>query len=393
MIGKEPKALGNTPETAGDGWQRPAGRPAYTPPPIESIIGFDALYQSAMKCVRGVLWKDTVAQFYLNWVRECAKLERELKSGTYKERAAKFFIVTEPKRREIMSIAFRDRVYQRSLNDVALYPAVTRSLIPDNLACQTGKGTHLARERLRTMIQRHYRAHGLQGYVLKCDVKGYYPNMTHEGAKACLARYVDGEILQRAAAILDNYPDGVGFNPGSQILQIVGIAMLDDVDHYIKERLRIRGYVRYMDDFILLCPDMGTAENARAAIARLLQDKAMQLNQKKTRIFAITEPIRFLGFDFRLTNTGKVATTLAAEKVKHERKKLRKMVGLCAKGLKGREAIDRHYHDWKVHASYGNNVLMLRRMDQYYKDLWKEMQQHAQDCGKEAHGQHGGQTV
>lgn len=391
MLGKELKVLADEAETADGGCKRPAGRSDYIPPPMESIIGFDALYLSMQKCVRGVLWKDTVAAFKHNWIRECSKLETELKRGTYKERRAKFFTVTEPKKREIMSIAFRDRVYQRSLNDVALYPAVVRSLIRDNLACQTGKGTHMARERLRAMMQRHYRKYGQSGYVLKCDVKGYYPNMSHEGAKDCLSRYVSGEILERACAILDNYPTDVGFNPGSQILQIVGIAMLDDVDHYIKERLRVKGYVRYMDDFILLCPDRAAAEQAQRAIEELLHAKSMQLHPRKTKIQAITAPIRFLGFDFRLTGTGKVVISLAPEKIKHERRKLRKMVGLYAKGLKSREAIDRHYHDWKVHADYGNNKLALRRMDEYYRQLW-EVQQH-EDPGKETHEQFGRKEV
>lgn len=138
---------------------------------VEEIIGFEALYESMTKCVKNVLWKDSVAYFYHNWATEILKLERELHNGTYKERKAKFFTITEPKVREIMSIAFRDRVYQRSLNDVAIYPAVTKSFIYDNHACQKGKGTHKARKRMECFLQRFYRHHGSDGYVLKCDIK------------------------------------------------------------------------------------------------------------------------------------------------------------------------------------------------------------------------------
>ena len=109
------------------------------------------------------MWKDSTAFFVHNWMREIGKLERQLHDGTYQERPPKFFKVMEPKEREIMSIAFRDRVYQRSLNDVEIYPRCTRSFIYDNHACQTGKGPDLARERLKCFLQRYYRKHGADG--------------------------------------------------------------------------------------------------------------------------------------------------------------------------------------------------------------------------------------
>lgn len=92
----------------------------------EEIIGYEALYNSMMKCKKGVMWKDSTAFFVHNWMREIGKLERQLHDDTYQERPPKFFKVMEPKEREIMSIAFRDRVYQRSLNDVEIYPRCTR---------------------------------------------------------------------------------------------------------------------------------------------------------------------------------------------------------------------------------------------------------------------------
>lgn len=185
MIGKEPKVPVKTTETVGDGWERLSRRSPYTPPPtmMEDIIGFESLAKSSQKCAANTSWKDSVAHFKLNWIRECRKLERELNNGTYRERKRRCFTVTSPKRREIVSMAYRDRVYQRSLNDVALYPIVSKSLIYDNHACQNGKGTLKAKERFRCMLQRHYRKHKLTGYVLRCDIKGYYPNMSHQKAR------------------------------------------------------------------------------------------------------------------------------------------------------------------------------------------------------------------
>ena len=141
--------------------------------PPEDVAGFDALYTSMWKCSRGVRWKESTLYYNLHAIEMTMKLEEQLHDGTYKQRKPQKFIVTSPKRREIVNIGFRDRVYQRSLNDNAIYPEMTRSLIWDNAACQKGKGTDCARDRLKDMMRRHYRKNGVAGYVLQCDIKGY----------------------------------------------------------------------------------------------------------------------------------------------------------------------------------------------------------------------------
>ena len=132
-----------------------------------------------MKCKCGVLWKDSTAAFYHRGIAKTIRLSRQLKNNRYKAAPPKHFKVTYPKPREIASISFRDRVYQRSLNDNAVYPLMTRSFIYDNYACQKGKGPDKARERLKEFLQSYYRKYGLEGYVAQFDIHGYYPNMSH----------------------------------------------------------------------------------------------------------------------------------------------------------------------------------------------------------------------
>lgn len=78
-------------------------------------------------------------------------MSEELEKGTYKARPTTQFKITSPKPRDIISTCFRDRVYQRSLNDNALYPIMTKQLIRDNWACQKGKGTDDARDRMKNI--------------------------------------------------------------------------------------------------------------------------------------------------------------------------------------------------------------------------------------------------
>lgn len=341
---------------------------------MENVVGFEALYESAMKCKKGVLWKDSVAHYILNIIEETIKLEDQLKNGEYRPRPQKPFTVQScGKIRTVMGVSFRDRVYQRSLNDNAIYPAMTRSFIYDNGACQKNKGTNFSRERLVCFLQKFYRKHGLNGYVLQCDISGYYPNMRHDVVEKAFEKRLSPEIYERACEVMrGQYSGDVGFLPGSQMIQIAGISVLDGMDHFIKERLRIKYYTRYMDDFILIHEDKDYLEKCLEEIRDFLRPMGFELHPKKTRIYPISDGIKFLGFIYRLTRTGKVVRTVLPKNVKNYRIKLRRLVNLAKKGRLTREKVDECYKSWKAHASKGNSHNLLRRMDAYYRSLWEE---------------------
>lgn len=337
----------------------------------EDIIGEDALFESMNKCSKGVKWKGTVAYYRHHWPDEIQKLSTQLHDGTYHERKPKYFIVTEPKYREIMSIHFRDRIYQRSLNDVAIYPQTSRSFIADNFACQKGKGTKAARDRLKDFLYRFHRKYGSGGYVLKIDIKGYYPNMDHKFAETMFSKYMDDETYQMAKKVLERLPGDVGYNPGSQIVQIVGITALDRVDHFIKERLRVKFYIRYMDDFILLHPDKSYLRNCLQEITKMLHEYKMEINEKKTDIRSIACPITYLDFVYRLTSTGSVVILADPQKVKHERKKIKRMVALVENGKLTKHDVDVHFKAYKASVRYGNSHNLIYRLNRWYESLWK----------------------
>lgn len=340
---------------------------------MDNVIGFEALYESAMKCKKGVLWKDSVAHYILNLVEETVKLEDQLKNGTYRPRPQRPFTVNScGKMRTVMGVAFRDRVYQRSLNDNAIYPAMVKGFIYDNGACQKNKGTNFSRERLVCFLQRYYRKHGADGYVLQCDIKGYYPNMRHDVVEETFRKQLPPEIHKMACEVMrGQYSGEVGYLPGSQMIQIAGISVLNGLDHFIKERLRIKLYTRYMDDFILIHEDREYLEKCREEIAKQLEPMGFELHPKKTRIYPIKEGIKYLGFIYRLTDTGKVVRTVLPKNVKSYRRKLFRLVKLAKKGKISHEKVDECYRSWRAHAEKGDSTKLLRRMDAYYRDLWK----------------------
>lgn len=338
----------------------------------ESVIGFDALYESMMRCKKGVLWKDSVASYYHRGIERTDKLTRDLHDDSYRPAPTKHFRIMHPKPREIASVAFRDRVYQRSLNDNLVYPLMTRSFIYDNWACQTGKGTDGARNRLKEFLRSYYRHYGTAGHVGQLDIHGYYPNMSHAEAEENFRMKLPKWGFRRVQRILhQQYPGDKGYNPGSQLIQIAGISLLDPLDHFIKEQLHIHYYIRYMDDLILIHPDADYLETCMRQIIEKLAELGFETNPKKTRIYPLSEGILFLGFIFRLTDTGKVLMHPDPGKIKTARKKYRRLVSKAKRGKCSRENVDASWATWIDHISKGNSYRLIQRLNKFYSDLWK----------------------
>lgn len=343
--------------------------------PFEFAVTFDALYESMWKCRRGKLWKASVARYVLHGIDETLKLEEQIKAGKYLPRKPHTFTLTYPKERPCSSTHIRDRIVQRSLNDNVIYPAMTRSFIWDNMACQQGKGTTMAMDRLDRFLHRYYinNKNSNEGWVLQCDVEGYYRNMPHVKARECFARKLDGKTLDNAMAWLQRqYPYDTGFEPGSQMVQILGISLLDPMDHAAKEKLRAKIYERYMDDFIVVSSSYTFLEEARKLFSEELSAVGLWLHERKTRIYPLRDGIKMLGFTFRLTDSGKVLRIIDPKNVKHERKKLRRMSALVKAGKMARDKFDECFCSWKAHANMGNSYRLIQSMDGYVKSLFAE---------------------
>lgn len=342
----------------------------------ENVCSFESLYRSMRHCKKNVMWKDSTAGFVKNGLVNCIDLHDDLERGTYQIGKYAVFEITEPKKRTIVSTRIRDRTFQRSLCDNYLTDALTRSFIYDNCACQVGKGTDFARNRLKCHLQRYYRKHGLNGYVLKCDIKDYFGSTSHKVAEqAVRKRAKDKWAADEAVRIINSFTQGadptVGMGLGSQVTQLTELSVLDDLDHYIKEQLYIKHYIRYMDDFLLFCEDKQYLLTCKRIIAEKLKALGLSLSTKKTQIFPIRQPIHFLGFSFKLTETGKVLMLVLPNKVTHERRKLKKLVRLSKQGILTKADVDKCFECWQAHACKGNSYNLIKNMTKYYNDLWR----------------------
>lgn len=341
---------------------------------IEDAVSFGELYKGLKKSCRNVRWKDSVTGYEANGLKNTFLLRQSLLNGTYQISGYQRFRVHEPKEREIVATRIKDRQFQRSLCDNVLYPQVTRSFIRDNCARQRGKGVDDALDRLNVHLQRYFRKHGASGWVLKCDIRHYFAETPHEIAKAAIRkRLTDKRAAFYTDQIIDSFGGDVGIGLGSQVSQITELAVLDDLDHYIKERLHIRHYLRYMDDFILIHEDRSILENTLKEITDRLTALGLTLNNK-TQIFPLKQGIIWLKWRFILTDTGKIVRRIGRKSVVRERRKLIRMSRLVSAGRIPFDSMKESFVTWKAHAQRGNCRKIIADMQKLYDQLIVEVQ-------------------
>lgn len=300
----------------------------------DDVISFDSLYKGLKKSCSNVRWKDSVVGYEYNRLKNTYKLKQDLLSGKYKIDRYQYFVIHEPKRREIIATRLKDRQFQRSLCDNELYEQITKSFITDNCACLRGRGVDYTLNRLTAHLRRYYNAHNTEGWVLKCDIHHYFESIRHDVAKAAIAKRVhDERTRERVYEIIDSFGEQ-GLGLGSQVSQLIALAVLDNLDHFIKERLRIKHYIRYMDDFVLIHHDKEYLRYCRAEIERVLAGIGLKLN-KKTALYPLRQGVKLLNWRFIITDSGAIIRKMNKKKQSKQRQKLKK---IYAKEMSGKYA-------------------------------------------------------
>jgi len=292
------------------------------------ICTLENLHLAYRKARRGKRYRPEVAAFSHDLASNLLALQQGLLVETWTPNPPRTFWISDPKRRLISAPPFPDRVVHHAVMNL-LEPVVDRSLIPDTYACRKGKGTHAALLRASEFARR-YR------YVLKSDIQKYFPSIDHEILKGLFRRKLKDPPLLR---LLDRIVDGSGpqeevidwfpgddlFTPverrhglpiGNLTSQIFASWMLDPLDHFVKETLRVPGYVRYMDDLLLFADSKAFLREAAREVRCFLERFRLRLHGRKTRTIPLRQGVNFLGF--RSYPWGRRLTT--ATKVRQQRK-------------------------------------------------------------------------
>lgn len=332
---------------------------------------FEGLYRAYLKARRGKRKSLGTIRYETNALEATHRLKEALTNRTYKMGAYYKFNVYEPKEREIMALPFRDRVVQHYLCDVILEPAMERHFIFDTYACRRGKGVHAGLNRLSDFMRRHYRVYGTQGWVLKADISRFFYSIDHDLLKAKLKRLIpDEEIFWLMNLIIDSTP-GPGIPLGNQSSQWFANFYLSDLDHFIKEKLRVKMYLRYMDDFALIHPDKAYLQHCLKEITEFVENRLLLRLNQKTQIFPLKNGIDFLGFRSYLADNGKVVRKLRQDSKERMRRRLKQWARLKAKGRMPLEDMELSFRSWLGHAEHGDTYKLTQKMRELYLQVQK----------------------
>ena len=204
------------------------------------------------------------------------------------------FIIYEPKKREIVSQNVQDKIINHLVARFILYPAILPCLLDVNVASRKNMGTHRGVELALKFHNKCKIKYGTY-YILKCDVSKFFSNIDHDILKEKLKRRIkDKDALKIVFDIIDSNTKGLYI--GSMTSQVLAIFYLNDMDHFIKEKLKIKYYVRYQDDFLLFHPSKDYLKYCLKEIEEFLTKEKLILNTK-TRIYKSTDNFLFLGRD------------------------------------------------------------------------------------------------
>ena len=342
-------------------------------PPSDFAVmsDFNNLYQSYLDARKGKRWKMAVVRYEVNALENTMFLHYMLTSKKYRPSPYNTFLIHEPKERVIMYNGFKDKIVQHSLCDYVLGPALSKSFIYDNYASQEGKGTHFGLDRLKYFMQRYYRQNGPAGWVLKCDITKYFYRINHDVLKSQLRRLIhDPDVLWLLDLIIDS-TEGPGIPIGNHTSQWFAVLYLSGMDHMIKERLGIKFYGRYMDDFYLIHQDKDYLIYCLEEIKKYLVPLGLELNHK-TAIFPLSQGIDFLGFRTYMTDSGKVVRKIRRDSKNRIRRKLKKFRRLLDEGRITFDTVVQSYSSWTGHAGHGNSHHLIRQTDELFFDLFKK---------------------
>ena len=326
------------------------------------ICSLENLYAATRTARKRKTRKEYVERFELHRERFVRRLQEELESGSYRPGGYRQFYIHEPKQRLISAAPYRDRVVHHALYAVTA-PLIERRFIDDSFSCRKGKGTLAGRERCRQYTNRFK-------YVLKCDIRKYFQSIDHEVLKDKLARIIRCKpTLELCGKIIDScredilapipfpdddlfsLPDRVfGLPIGNLTSQLWANLYLDRLDHVIREILRVQGYARYTDDFLLWSDDKSFLHECRERIADELREERLLLHPVKSRVLQCREGVPFLGFRF----FPKKSPRLAADTKRRFEKRARRQTQAVRSGEAERIDVQRSMRGWAQFALYGN---------------------------------------
>lgn len=267
----------------------------------DNIISVENLLISWREFLRGKRKRKDVAEFSLNLIDNILSLHSDLASQTYNHGGYEAFKINDPKPRDIHKASVRDRLLHHAIYRI-LYPYFDGKFIFDSYSCRLGKGTHKAINRFRNFDLKISKNNTRTCWVLKCDIRKFFASIDHEILKNILAKYIeDKNTLWLLTQIIDSFNTegriSVGLPLGNLTSQLLVNVYMNEFDQFVKRELKIKHYIRYADDFVIIHENKKYLEDMISKTSEFLETK-LELSLHPDKIFIKTfgSSVDFLGW-------------------------------------------------------------------------------------------------
>lgn len=353
----------------------------------KAICSFDNLYAAYVEAASHKRYRAEVLKFNQNLEENLFAIQRELMERLYKVGPYRQFYVQYPKPRLVMALGFRDRVVQWAIYR-QINPFIDKRFIAHSYGCRNGKGTLAAAEMLLNWIRLISRKHDADGWIiLKLDVSKYFYRVDHNVVMDVYADYIDDEWFTWLLGTIINNPDvpfglpegmsasdcppeerlfEVGMPIGNLTSQETANVYLNKLDHYCKHVLKLRYYIRYMDDTIILIKGRVEAERVKRLIGEYLQTELRLALNQKTAIYPVCQGCEFVGC--RISPHGIRIRKSTEKHVKRSLKHVAEMYELGAIDLQSAldtvssyHGLTRHKNGYNLRRWIEENVILQRK--------------------------------
>lgn len=256
---------------------------------FNEFASIENLYIAYTRARKGKRWQNIVKEFERDVDGNLKLLREMLLNQTFNTSKYRTKIISEPKVRKIYILPFYpDRIVQHALMQV-IGPVWDKLFIHDSYACRVGKGTHLGSKRAMYYLRQN-------NYVLKADVKKFYPSIDHEILYQIVQKKIKcKDTLWLLRDIIFSYGNGKNTPIGNYTSQWFGNLYLNELDQWIKQQWKIKHYVRYSDDFLLFHNDKEFLQDMKNKIELFLAER-LKLSYSRWSIFPVTQGVDFLGY-------------------------------------------------------------------------------------------------
>ena len=255
-------------------------------------LTFQKLLEAEKRASKNKKNRKEIILFEQDLEKNLLEIMDSIANGTYTLSNYRSFLIYEPKKREIRKLPFCDRIVHQWYVEEFIKPYFVKTFIFDSYACLEEKGVLRAVRRVEYFLRKNSTC-----YVIKMDIHKYFDSIDKEILFSILKRKIREEkLLLFTKQMIYEKNEKQGLPIGNYTSQYFGNIYLNELDQYVKRVLKLKYYVRYLDDFIILVNDKRKAKEVYECIELFLKEKLnLELNPK-SNYFMSSKGVLFLGY-------------------------------------------------------------------------------------------------